>query len=330
MIRLAYKAMISPDRAITGDSFPTLEVKIPDECIFNAKEPAACEWYFTGLGLLADLMITALGQAMPEKAGGWGAWQGSDGESAMINLSNGSFRNIPAEVYEVKHPMKVEEFSIRTDSGGPGRWRGGCGVVRTYRLYEDSNVSLWFERSKTPAWGIHGGKAGRPPENSIEGPQVRSSPLKLAHNRWHWSPRTGSGSYGKRTRPPGGARRRRRLGRRRAALVVIEEGRRVSCDGKAEGRAQARTHRMCVRARRHTTSTSRWTELARKRGSRSSRLSSQRKTQAHLVLPSGEPRRDTGQYQRQQPNPGTNTMTESMARGSSPSPPSSTRTRMST
>ena len=52
MIRLAYKAMISPTRAITGGSFPTLEVKIPDECIFNAREPSACEWYFTGLGLL--------------------------------------------------------------------------------------------------------------------------------------------------------------------------------------------------------------------------------------------------------------------------------------
>ena len=148
----------------------------------------------------------------------------------MINLSNGSFRNIPAEVYEVKHPMKVEEFSIRTDSGGPGRWRGGCGVVRAYRLYEDSNVSLWFERSKTPAWGIHGGKAGRPPENSIEGPQVRSSPLKL---KAHTFPagtlvttRTGGGGgYGRGPRAPagGGARRRDRrlrLGRRRGAATT--------------------------------------------------------------------------------------------------------------
>jgi N-methylhydantoinase B len=208
MIRLAYKAMISPTRAITGGSFPTLEVKIPDECIFNAREPSACEWYFSGLGLLADLMITSLGKAMPAKAvaanygdsmvaafvaanprkpwivieptaGGWGAWRGSDGESAMINLSNGSFRNIPTEAYEVKHPMKVEEFSIRRDSGGPGRWRGGCGVVRAYRALEDCDASLWFERSKTPAWGVSGGKSGRPPTISIEGPQVRMSPLKL-------------------------------------------------------------------------------------------------------------------------------------------------------
>lgn len=208
MIRLAYKAMISPERAITGGSFPTLEVKIPETCIFNAREPAACEWYFTGLGLLADLMITALGQAMPEKAvaanygdsmvagfagidrrgqwivieptaGGWGAFKGSDGESAMINLSNGSFRNIPAEVYEVKHPVKLEGFAIRQDSGGPGRWRGGCGVVRAYRVLVDCDTSLWFERSRTPAWGLFGGKPGTPPANSVEGPQLRLTPLKL-------------------------------------------------------------------------------------------------------------------------------------------------------
>jgi N-methylhydantoinase B len=208
MIRLAYKAMISPERAITGGSFPTLEVKIPETCIFNAREPAACEWYFTGLGLLADLMITSLGRAMPDKAvaanygdsmvagfagidargqwivieptaGGWGAFRGSDGESAMINLSNGSFRNIPAEVYEVKHPVKLEEFAIRQDSGGPGRWRGGCGVVRAYRVLADCDASLWFERSRTPAWGVNGGEPGRPPANAVEGPQLRLAPLKL-------------------------------------------------------------------------------------------------------------------------------------------------------
>jgi len=209
MIRLAYKAMLSPNTPITGKSFPTLEVKIPDECIFNARDPAACEWYFTGLGLLADLIITCLGKAMPEKAiaaqygdsmvacfvgadprqgqwiaieptaGGWGAFNGSDGESALINLCNGSFRNIPTEVYEVKHAMKLEEFSIRRDSGGPGRWRGGCGVVRTYRALKDVDVSLWFERSTTPGWGIHGGKPGQAPIIAIEGPGVRMGSLKL-------------------------------------------------------------------------------------------------------------------------------------------------------
>jgi N-methylhydantoinase B len=197
LLRLAYKTMINPDRAITGGSFSTMEVRIPDKCMFNAREPAACEWYFTGLGLLADLMISCLGEAMPERAtaahygdsmvaaffsmdeergqwisveptaGGWGGRVGSDGESALINLVNGGFRNLPAEVYETKFPVRVEEFSLRCDSGGAGRWRGGCGVVRSYRLLEDAFAALWFERSKTTAWGLKGGGNGQGPDNDV-------------------------------------------------------------------------------------------------------------------------------------------------------------------
>ncbi|WP_187969060.1 hydantoinase B/oxoprolinase family protein [Aquibium microcysteis] len=215
LLRLAYKTMINPDRAITGGSFSTMEVRIPDECIFNAREPAACEWYFTGLGLLADLMISCLGEAMPEKAtaahygdsmvaaffdmdpkrgqwisveptaGGWGGAKGSDGESALINLVNGGFRNLPAEVYETKFPVRVEEFSLRRDSGGPGRWRGGMGVVRSYRLLEDCYGALWFERSRTPAWGINGGLDGQGPDNDIVHPDGQvEKPLKMRARRF--------------------------------------------------------------------------------------------------------------------------------------------------
>jgi len=228
LLRLAYKTMINPDRAITGGSFSTMEVRIPDKCIFNAREPAACEWYFTGLGLLADLMISCLGEAMPEKAtaahygdsmvaaffdmdsdrgqwisveptaGGWGGANGSDGESALINLVNGGFRNLPAEVYETKFPVRVEEFSLRQDSGGPGRWRGGMGVVRSYRLLEDCYGALWFERSRTPAWGINGGGDGQGPDNDIIHPDGRvEKPLKMRARRFEkgtlFVTRTGGG-----------------------------------------------------------------------------------------------------------------------------------------
>ncbi|MEO9827885.1 MAG: hydantoinase B/oxoprolinase family protein [Nitratireductor sp.] len=215
LLRLAYKTMINPDRAITGGSFSTMEVRIPEKCMFNAKEPAACEWYFTGLGLLADLMISCLGEAMPHKAtaahygdsmvaaffdmdpergqwisveptaGGWGGTVGQDGESALINLVNGGFRNLPAEVYETKFPVRVEEFSLRRDSGGAGRWRGGCGVVRSYWLLDDCFGALWFERSKTPAWGIKGGSDGAGPDNDIVLPDGSvEKPLKMRAKRF--------------------------------------------------------------------------------------------------------------------------------------------------
>ena len=207
LLRLAYKTMISPDRAITGGSFETMTVNMPDECMFNAKEPAACEWYFTGLGLLADLFISCLSEAMPERstaahygdsmvagffsvdpkrgqwisieptAGGWGGRADGDGESALINLVNGGFRNIPAEVMETKFPVRLEEFSIRPDSGGPGRYRGGCGVVRRYRTLETCYSALWFERSRTPAWGLNGGGDGTGPKIEITFPDGSTESL---------------------------------------------------------------------------------------------------------------------------------------------------------
>jgi N-methylhydantoinase B len=210
LLRLAYKTMINPERAITGGSFSTMEVRIPEDCVFNAKEPAACEWYFTGLGLLGDLMISCLSEAMPERAtaahygdsmvaaffnmdkkedswisveataGGWGGTVGADGESALINLVNGGFRNLPAEIYETKFPVRVEEFSLRRDSAGAGRWRGGCGVVRTYLLLDDCYCALWFDRSKTPAWGLAGGAGGLGPKNDIVLPDGKTEhPLKM-------------------------------------------------------------------------------------------------------------------------------------------------------
>ena len=219
LLRLAYKTMINPERAITGGSFETMTVHIPDDCLFNAKEPAACEWYFTGLGLLADLFISCLSEAISERstaahygdsmvslffsvdrkrgqwmsieatAGGWGGRNDGDGQSALINLVNGSFRNIPAEVMETKFPVRLEEFAIRPDSGGPGRHRGGCGVLRRYKTLEDCYCALWFERSLTPAWGLNGGKDARGPkveithpDGSAEGPlKMRARPVAAGH-----------------------------------------------------------------------------------------------------------------------------------------------------
>jgi N-methylhydantoinase B len=232
LLRLAYKTMINPERAITGGSFSTMEVRIPEECVFNAKEPAACEWYFTGLGLLGDLMISCLSQAMPERAtaahygdsmvaaffnmekkddswisveptaGGWGGTVGADGESALVNLVNGGFRNLPAEVYETKFPIRVEEFSLRRDSGGAGRWRGGCGVVRAYLLLDNCYAALWFDRAKTPAWGLAGGGDGAGPENDIVLPDGRvEHALKMRARRFDKGTRVitrtgGGGGYG--------------------------------------------------------------------------------------------------------------------------------------
>ncbi|MGM0900494.1 MAG: hydantoinase B/oxoprolinase family protein [Bacillota bacterium] len=197
--RVAFKDLISPHSPVTGGNFKTMNVIAPRGTIFHAVEPAPCGWYFTPLGLLIDLIIKALSPVMKDRvagahygdsmvvtfagvndqtndsflcveatAGGWGAFESGDGQSALINHVSGDFKNLPIEVLESKYPLRVNQYALRTNSGGAGQYRGGFGIVREYEvLSDDTTVSLWFERSKTPAWGLFGGSEGAKPDVEI-------------------------------------------------------------------------------------------------------------------------------------------------------------------
>ncbi len=193
--RVAYKLLINPENPPDGGAFRALSVDVRKGSLLAAEDPAPCQWYFTPLGLLIDLVVKALADVLPEQAagasygdsmvismsgldprtgrpwldleptvGGWGAWHGSDGEDGLINNVNGSLKDLPIEVFETKFPMRLTEYGFRTDSGGAGRWRGGNGVVRQYEVgCDEVTLYLWFERSKTPAWGLSGGHDATPP-----------------------------------------------------------------------------------------------------------------------------------------------------------------------
>ena len=104
---------------------------------------------------------TAFG-ALAEKGRAYLLAEGIKPDAIIFDQSDG-FRNIPAEVYETKFPVRLEEFSIRKDSGGPRRYRGGCGAVRRYKTLEPCISALWFEWSHTPAWGLNGRQDGTGP-----------------------------------------------------------------------------------------------------------------------------------------------------------------------
>jgi N-methylhydantoinase B len=203
--RVAYKSLVLPHRGMDGGSFATLEVTVPPRTILSAEDPAACQYYYTPLGLLIDLMVTALSDSMPEHAtaahfgdpmnvcfagtdprhqdapyfyidstpGGWGASDGSDGEEGMMSTANGSIKIQPAEVFEAKYPIQITEYALRADSEGPGRRRGGFGVRRRYEVDADATLNLWLERSVTPAWGLFGGEDAEGPSVDISGSQDR-------------------------------------------------------------------------------------------------------------------------------------------------------------
>lgn len=190
--RLAYKFLLNPDVPVTGGTFRNLAVKVPERSVFDAREPAACQYYYPHIGLMIDLFIRALAPALPdavvagqpadamnimftgpnprtgerfvcgESTGvGWGAHAGGDGANALANYGGGDLKNFPVEVVESLYPLRIHRYGLWEGSGGDGARRGGLGVLREYEpLGDDLTVSLWFERTRTPAWGLFGGEPG--------------------------------------------------------------------------------------------------------------------------------------------------------------------------
>jgi N-methylhydantoinase B len=208
--RLGFKLLINPDYHVTGGTFRNLDVLAPERSVFDAREPAACQYYYPHLGLMIDLFIRALAPVMPDKvlggqpadpmnilfigtdhdgeqffsgeatAVGWGAYQGGDGTNGLINYGGGDLKNIPVEVFESRYPVRIHSYGLRPDSGGKGRWRGGLGIEREYEvLADDVTVSTWFERTLTPGWGLFGAEAGDITEVTMSYDGVTEDLLKI-------------------------------------------------------------------------------------------------------------------------------------------------------
>jgi N-methylhydantoinase B len=95
------------------------------------------------------------------EGGGWGGRPHGDGESASVSVCQGNVKNSPIESMEIKTPVVVEERSLRTDSGGAGRYRGGLGIdVRVRNLVEGKWNMARPRRRKCPPWGLRGGGQG--------------------------------------------------------------------------------------------------------------------------------------------------------------------------
>ncbi|MDE2938813.1 MAG: hydantoinase B/oxoprolinase family protein [Chloroflexota bacterium] len=89
---------------------------------------------------------------------GHGARPLADGIDAVYSRHN---ENYPAEFMDMEYPLRMERYAINPDSGGPGKYRGGCGIIRDVRLLaSEGTFGLRVENHRFPAWGVAGGKAG--------------------------------------------------------------------------------------------------------------------------------------------------------------------------
>jgi N-methylhydantoinase B len=206
-----------PDRPVVGGNHETSQRVV--DAIVRALAPVIPDRVPAGGPTTAGLLI--LGARMPDgrwavyyevHGGGEGATAAKDGASAIrVHMSN--VMNTPVEVVESEYPLMVEELSLRPDSGGDGKQRGGLGFRRAYRvLGSDVTLTTMIERRIVPPYGLFGGKdaapfritlnPGTPRERDVKGKET----MKLAQGDLVLLETCGGGGYGDPAERPAASR----------------------------------------------------------------------------------------------------------------------------
>ncbi|MFL5234931.1 MAG: hydantoinase B/oxoprolinase family protein [Microvirga sp.] len=109
-------------------------------------------WYLRGRKDDGELFLLSDGLAV-----GYGARPTSDGNDAVYLVAQ---ENFPSEFLDSVFPVRVRSYAINPDTGGPGRWRGGCGLIREVEvLAPEAMVSMRIDTVENPPWGVAGGHA---------------------------------------------------------------------------------------------------------------------------------------------------------------------------
>jgi N-methylhydantoinase B len=191
--RVAYKALTGPLEPVNEGSFRALKVIIPEGSIMMARFPAPMAGWSIIVPTVVDAIVKALAPAMRDRVpaghhgllggavvffgvhpktrrrfvvqsiegGGWGGRPFEDGEPATVSVCQGDVRNGSIEGIELKCPVLVEGRSLRRDSCGAGKFRGGLGIdMHVRNLVEGRWNFEQARRRDCPPWGLWGGKPG--------------------------------------------------------------------------------------------------------------------------------------------------------------------------
>src|SRR6185295_13588405 len=139
------------------------------DTIFAALADAGVDVPAQGQGTMNNITFGGPGWTFYETlGGGQGASRRGPGPSGVhVGMSN--TLNTPIESLEHAYPIRIDEYALRSGSGGAGAQRGGEGIVRRYRVTEPCTVTLLTERRRHAPKGAHGGLDGAVGRNSLNG-----------------------------------------------------------------------------------------------------------------------------------------------------------------
>ena len=191
----------SPDLAFNDGLARPVTINAPLGSIVNPQSPAPVRARSVAASRIFDAVLKAFSKVIPDRisatgfgdpyslclssfnegsysiyieifGGGYGAGPHSNGCDGVSGLMS-NCSNIPVEALDQKYSFfRVIEYSLRSDSGGDGAFRGGHGLCRTYELLADEiSLAHYSDRYRFTSDGIFGGKPGA----SARGKVVRAS-----------------------------------------------------------------------------------------------------------------------------------------------------------
>ncbi len=105
------------------------------------------------------------------------AGPGFNGTDAVhVHMTN--TRLTDPEVLEFRFPVVLEDFHIRKDSGGRGKWKAGDGIYRRVRFLETMDCAILSGHRRVPPFGLAGGEPGHVGENRVRRNSGREEKLE--------------------------------------------------------------------------------------------------------------------------------------------------------
>ncbi len=195
-VHMAMKSMFGPDIPNNDGIARPITMKAPEGSVVNCKFPAAVAARMQIGHFLTEIIYRAMAKPLPERViagsggtpatmnvfygrrkegkpwhsviirgGGMGASSTRDGAYTYIFPANGA--NTPVEIMESDTPLIVERRELLTDSGGPGKLKGGLGRRVVFRVPDDEsapippvNLGIQSGRYRYPPEGLFGGRNG--------------------------------------------------------------------------------------------------------------------------------------------------------------------------
>ena len=202
---MAMKSIFGPDVPNNDGCARPITLRAPEGSVVNCKFPAAVAARLVIGHFLTEIMYRALSGVLPDKViaasggtpaqmnvfygkrndarpwhsviirgGGMGASSNKDGNYVYIFPANGA--NTPIEIFESDTPLLVENRELLTNSGGPGKMKGGLGQREVFRVPDDKyapippvNLGIQAGRYIHPPEGLFGGKHGAKAQFLVNG-----------------------------------------------------------------------------------------------------------------------------------------------------------------